>query len=126
MQTSLRGVLPEWHTLSSDEGSEEPVQFEIKPLDGMKWVDVLGGSYDPDTGVIDRTGIKNAFRLGVTNWRNIEDGDNPGQPLPFSRANMAKLPPGWILEMGNRVIDVSQIRGDQAKNSDSPSLSPET
>ena len=126
MKSSIKGVSPEWYTLDSESGETEPAQFYLKPLDGMSWTSVLMGSYNPETGEVDGSGIIKAFRLGVKNWRNIEDGDNPGQPLKFSSQAMASLHPAWIMEVGQRVMAISRLTQADEKNSDSPSSSPAT
>jgi len=122
MRQSIKGVSPEWWTLPGDD-DDDPVQFYLVPLDGLAWTAVLMDSYNPDTGEIGGTGIIRAFRTGVKNWRNIEDADNPGKPLKFSKQAMPKLNPGWIFEVGHRVLEISQINAEEAKNSVSPPLS---
>lgn len=124
MRTSVKGIAAEWYTLSGEEGEIEPVQFYIKPLDGMAWTSVLMESYSPETGEIGGEGLNKAFMLGVKGWRGIEDADNPGKPLRFSRQAMLSMRPAWILEVGQHILAISEISSEQAKNSDSPSSSP--
>lgn len=125
MKTSIKGLSPEWHTLSSEEGESDPVQFYLQPLDGMQWTAVLMEAFDPESGEIGPSGIIKAFKLGCKGWKNIEDGNHPGQELKFSSRVMGSLQPGWIMEVGQRVLEISNIGQATAKNSDSPSSSPE-
>jgi hypothetical protein len=120
VRSSIKGIAPEWYTLSADEGETEPVQFYLKPIDGMAWTAVLMESYNAETGEIGANGISKAFTLGVKGWRNIEDGNKPGEPLKFSRQAMTSMHPGWIMEVGQRVLEISKIDEATAKNSDSP------
>lgn len=126
MKSSIKGVAPEWYTLSSEEGEDNPVQFYIQPLNGEGWFDVMMESYDPETGEIGPKGIKKAFQVGVKGWRNIEDGNNPDELLRFSRPAMASLHAGWIMEVGKHVLTISRMSQDASKNSDSSSSSPDT
>lgn len=125
MKTSIKGLSPEWYTLTGEKGEDDPVQFYLQPLDGMQWTSVLMDSYDPETGEIGPTGIVRAFKLGCKGWRNIEDSAHPGQQLKFSQRVMGSLHPAWIMEVGQRVLEISNIDPATAKNSDSPSSSPE-
>ena len=121
MRSSIKGIAPEWWPLPADEGEEDPVRFYLKPLDGLAWTSVLMESYDAETGVVGGAGVIKAFKLGVKDWENIEDGDKPGQLLKFSLPAMGKLNPGWIMDVGNRILEISRIRAEESKNSDSPS-----
>ena len=126
MRSSIKGVAPEWYTLLSEEGEDDPVQFYLKPLDGIAWTSVLMESYSTETGEVGGAGVIKAFKLGVKNWKNIEDGDNPGTELKFAAQVIGRIQPGWIMEVGNRVMEISRLAAGTAKNSDSPSLSPKT
>ena len=121
MRSSIKGVAPAWYTLKVEEEKDEPVRFYIQPLDSWGWFDVMQGAYDPVTSEIDGSGIKTAFKLGVKRWENIEDADNPGEPLAFSRAAMARLPVGWIMEVGEHVLQISKVIGEESKISASQS-----
>jgi len=131
MRSSLKGVVPEWYTLQQEEGQAEPVQFYIQPLDGISstQVTILGLAPRKTVAQGAKIGfevIKTAFELGVKGWRNIEDADNPGQPLEFSPQAIRKLHRQWIIEVGGHVLETSEIGEERAKNSDSPSSSPAT
>lgn len=128
MRSNIKGVSPEWYTLSVDEGEPDPVQFYIKPLSSFDWMDVMAMStaQADDMFAVGMAGIKLGFRLGVKAWRNIEDVDKPGEQLKFSRAAMETLPVGWLMEVGQRVLELSRVSQDREKNSDSLSSSPAT
>ncbi len=131
MRSSIKGVLPEWYTLIIDKDEPEPVQFHLKPLDqfdsaGIKMQSLSARSSASNLETIGSEIVKTAFRRGVIDWRNIEDGDNPGQALEFSQAAMGKIPSDWIIEAGARVLEISALTEDESKNSDLPSPSPKT
>jgi hypothetical protein len=126
MRSSIKGVTPEWYTLEVEQGVADPVMFYIQPLGGMDWTAVLMESFNPATSSIGGAGIIKAFQLGVKNWRNIEDANKPGEQLRFSRKAMDALHPGWIMEVGKHILQISQMEEDQIKNSDSLLSSPKT
>lgn len=126
MRSSIKGVSPEWYTLESEVGADDPVQFYLQPLNGVAWTHVLMGSYNAETEEVDGSGITKAFRLGCKGWRNIEDGDHPGEQLPFSLKAIGSLYPAWIMEVGQEIMRISRLSEGDEKNSDSPSSSPET
>ena len=116
MRSSIKGVSPEWYTLAMDEGEDDPVQFYLKPLDGIDWAFVMMESYSTETGEIGGAGAIKAFKLGVKNWKNIEDADNQGNELRYSAQAFGKILPGWIMEVGNRVMEISRLTAGEAKN----------
>lgn len=121
MKQSSKTITPHWWTLPSDEDEETPVQFHIRPLDGFAATDVamMTLSARATNTVASRSGnevIKYAFRHGVIGWKNIEDADNPGQPLTFSQAAMSKLEPAWIMETGAHVLEISSLGAGDSKN----------
>lgn len=132
MRSSIKGIIPEWYTLEGEEGKPDPVQFELKSLDGFESMEIATlslmaqnpGASMTDVGQISSNIVKRAFQLGVKSWRNIEDKNNPGKMLPFSMGSMASIWPHWIMEVGARVLAISEISEAAAKNSDSPSSSP--
>jgi len=116
MRSSIKGVSPEWYTLAIDEGEDDPVQFYLKPLDGVAWTAVLMESYSTATGEVGGAGVIKAFKLGVKNWRGIEDADNPGNELRYAAQAFGKIQPGWIMEVGNRVMEISRLTAGESKN----------
>lgn len=127
MKTSVKGVEPEWYDLTDDGGDGRPAGFFIRPLNGMAMAEIVGdylkiGRDGQQT--IGARGITEAFRMGVTNWRNIEDADQPGSDLLFSRDNMGRLDWAVIMEVGAKVLELSQLREPDRKNLSSPSSSP--
>lgn len=126
MKTNIKGIAPEWYTLEEDQDDPEPVQFYIRPLDGFAAMEVamlsLSGRATSRAEAA-RAGsevLKTAFRLGVKDWRNIGDADNPDRPLAYSAAAMSSFPPGWIMEVGARVMELSELRSAEKKISGSP------
>ena len=119
MRSSIRGISPEWYELSNQEGETDPVQFLIRPLDGMEGADIVLNSYDARTGSINQGGIIAAFKLCVQDWKNIS---SPGAGLlDYSEHAMLSLRTPWILEVGARILEISELSEDGSKNSDLPS-----
>ena len=63
-------------------------------------------------------GAREAFFNGVIGWENIEDAENKGEQLPYSKSAMRTLPLGWLREVGNHVMAISQVTEGESKNSD--------
>ena len=127
MRSSIRGINPEWYRLEGDKDEPEPVEFYLKPLNGFGRSEVSMLSLSSRSGVRNAAVVASsdvinlAFQLGVKNWRNIEDGDKPGEQLQFSRTAMDSMREGWIIEVGARVLEISEVGVKESKNSDSPS-----
>lgn len=127
MRSSIKGIAPEWYRLAGDKDEPEPAEFHLKPLNGFGRTEVSVLSLSSRSGARNAAAeagsdvINLAFQLGVKNWRNIEDGDKPGEPLPFSRTAMDSMREEWIIEVGARVLEISDMGVKESKNSDSPS-----
>ena len=127
MRTNIKGVAPEWYELESERDKPDPVGFYLSPLDGFGRSDISMLSLSSRSGARNAPAlassavIKLAFQLGVKGWQNIEDADNPGEKLPFSSTAMASIHHQWILEVGARVLQISDMGAEESKNSDSPS-----
>lgn len=132
MKSCLKGVAPEWYTLEDDQGADEPAQFYIEPLNGFGATDISmmriaaqqADKSPAEAAVLGSELLRRAFQLGVRNWRNIADPDQPDQPLAFSKKAMERMRAAWIIEVGARVLAVSHLSPAEEKNSDSPSSSP--
>lgn len=112
--TALTGVSVEEYTPEAEREEESPATFTLRPLDGENWVKVMS-HYNPDTQRITGDGIYQAARLGLEGWNNVND--HRGKPLKFSSLNIRKLPGDLVIELGQRVIEISDQSGDQEKNS---------
>ena len=119
MRSSIKGIAPEWYELSNQEGESDPVKFLIRPLNGMEGAEILLNSYDARTGSINQGGIIAAFKLWVQDWKNIS---TPGHGLlDYSEHAMLALRTSWILDVGARILEISELSEDGSKNSDLPS-----
>lgn len=126
MKTSVKGVEPEWFDLPEPGGDGPVAGFLIKPLNGMQMAEIVGDYLKERNGqkTIGAGGITQAFRWGVKGWRNIEDGEHAGEDLLFTRENMQKIPWTAIMNVGARILELSQLGDSDRKNSSSPSSSP--
>lgn len=117
---ALTGLAPEWfeperykydkktHQLVIDdafelEEGEEPTGFEIRPLSSVEYVRVLGCGEGLEANI-------KAFEYGLVGWRNFTDDEfNIKEALEL-------IPPKYIMMIGSRVMEISSLDGEQAKN----------
>lgn len=135
MKKCIQGVTPEWFELDGQEGEADKTAFYLVPLDGFGRSDIsmlsMSSRSGGDNAAVYASAevMKLAFKLGVKDWRNIEDPDaepDPKRPektplLRFSLANMKRMDPAWIIEVGARVLKISDLGAEERKNSNSPS-----
>lgn len=122
MKQAIKGLNPEWYELEDEKGEPDATAFYMAPLDGFGRAEISMLTLSAragDAGAAAAAGaavMNAAFKLGVKNWKNIENPDDPGNALPFSRKNMVFMQPEWIIEVGARVLEISEMGPDEVKN----------
>ena len=107
------GLVPHWYTPASEEDDDNPASFEITPLKSPQ-IAGLQSEFDRATGEISGRGLYEAAKMGVTNWKNVNDHE--GKALPFSRANIDVIPYQVLVELGGEVLASSFLTGEDEKN----------
>jgi len=113
----IESLGPEWFTPAGFEEDSEPPQFKIRPLSQLRYLEVLNSAYIDKNGEpqLDNEQIVMALRYGVVGWRNVQRSN--GTAMPFSLANLEKLPASLLGEIATEIISRSELSEDQEKNS---------
>ena len=106
-----------WYTPISQESEDEPARFKVRPLTGAQALEVLD-DYDPRKGRFLSRGIQLALRHGLLDWENILD--EHGNPLECKPENLRYIPAVEANEVGNHIMDLAELGGEEEKNSESP------
>ncbi len=111
-----RGLAPTWYTPVSEEGSEDPARFKLKPLNRADLDMVFEGRTTDSEGnlILTARGIEHALRVGLVDWENVLDEND--KPLKFRIANFRYLP--WAIgqELAGELVNMSFLAEDEAKN----------
>lgn len=108
----LQGITPEWFTPKSEEDSENPTRFRIKPLNSEQLDYVMEGAamgQNGDVVDISARGKTYALRHGLLEWENFD--------CKFSHANFSKLPWPVRTEIAWKIVEISFMPEEAAKNS---------
>ena len=102
-----------------DKGTDDAAaaEYTLKPLSGLEHMEVMAYAEMNDQGNIVYTGksLRRAIAYGLKGWSNVFDSD--GEELPFSQQNIDRLPPLDLHQIGNEIINRSQLTGAERKNS---------
>lgn len=119
MAIQAREVLaPFWYTPASEEGAANPTRFKLRPLTGLEAFDA--GIYAGPDGNFRASsqGVRNVLGHALQGWENVVSPG--GDPMEFNITNPAAslraLPYMVLSELFNKVIEVSNLTGDQEKN----------
>lgn len=113
-------LAPSWYTPKSEEGDPTPTRFRVRPLDGAEQLEAYGFlSIDEETGVsfINTKGLVFCCMRGVTDWENPPFKMPDGGDKPFNAADLRKLDPLLIRELGMRVFSMTELGEHAEKNS---------
>lgn len=108
--TAISGLEPEWYTPNQpDDGA--PTEFLLKPLNGMEYAAVL--VHSNAAGGVSIQGVREAIRYGLIDWKNFNDAD--GKAVPFSQLNSSRINAVTLLELADKILEISELTGDQKK-----------
>jgi len=116
----VEGVDPFWYTPEAQQGEdvEEPAAFYIRPLTQGQLHYVFPEIATDDDGLIKSisgSGINYLLKKGVTDWRNVTDGQ--GHAVKFSSVRLLRVDIGVQQELAGKVFDASMLAEDERKNS---------
>ena len=114
---AVKGLVSEFYTPEQDCADEEKTAFEIKPLNGLVAMEVLAEARTDADGNLHLfpSSMVKALRHGLVGWRNFSD--ETGKEIKFSVTNFHRVPPFELNNIVNKIIDISQLSGDDEKNS---------
>lgn len=101
--------VPYWFTPTQEE-SDSPTRFKLKPLDGFERLEV---SAEVGARRV-ASAQKLAVMYGLVDWENLQD--QSGNQIKFSRENFRLLPVGVIAEIAVQVITSAKLSDEQKKN----------
>lgn len=114
---AVRGLVSEFYTPEQDCDEEEKTAFEIKPLNGLIAMEVLADGRTDENGNLhlSAAAMNKALRHGFVGWRNFND--EIGKAIKFSVANFHRVPPMELNNIVNKIVNISQLTGEEIKNS---------
>jgi len=114
---ALTGLVPVWYIPTSEhdvQPQDAASSFHCFPLTQPQLLEVQQ-FYDSDTKRLKPQAYAMAFRLGCRGWKNVQD--SAGLNLPWSPSAMDTIPAKEIAEIGNHVLEISSLTGEDEKNS---------
>ena len=113
MLTIRKKLSPTWFAVA---GSDPAAEFLLAPLSAAAFLDVRNELKLEEDGVFTISGqcVTDAVNASVKNWRNVLD--ESGQPLDFSRASLADLPPQVLHKLAVEIINRAVLWEIERKN----------
>lgn len=105
----ITDLAPYWFTPTQEE-SETPTRFKLKPLDGFETLEVSAEVGARRVAAAQKLAVK----YGLVDWENF--CDESGNNIKFSRENFRLLPVGAIAEIAVQVINGATLDKEQKKN----------
>lgn len=114
--TAVAGLVSEFYT-PEQEGEEDKTAFEIKPLNGLVAMEVLSEGRTDENGNLhlSAAAMNKTLRHGLVGWQNFND--ETGKAIKFSVTNFHRVPPMELNNIVNKIINSSQLTGEEIKNS---------
>lgn len=113
MQLTSKGLVAVWFAPEEADDEGKQAEFKIKPLTQPELLECMA-YMDYEQNVLKPKGLYVACRLSMVDWRGITEDD--GTATPFSRAAISRLPADALATIGLKIIQDSQLTGDEVKN----------
>jgi hypothetical protein len=101
------GITPEW---IQPDGCE--AKFYMKPLDSLDYAE-FRVSIKAGTGEISAESMRRTFQKSLLDWEGVED--EQGKPVKFDLSRISDIPTNIILNLINKVYEISQLRDNEKK-----------
>lgn len=112
---AMSNIAGEDFILPQQKDDENPVVFEIGPLDGLQYLDVMTELVKTETGGrFTGQGMIKIVKYGIKGWRNFKF---KGVEMPFSKENIKLVHGVHLSDIADRIIDLSVLGADEVKNS---------
>lgn len=103
----LRGIVSEWYTPDSEKDEEAPTRFKLKPLTPPQMEGIM--EILPSGGIgIPIKNYSQILKMAIEEWENFD------AKCVFT--NHDKIPQEVRIELGARVIEISQLSEDELGN----------
>ena len=115
--SAVKGLVSEFYTPEQDGDEAEKTAFEVKPLNGLIAMEVLSEGRTDENGNLhlSAAAMNKALRHGFVGWRHFND--ETGKEIKFSVTNFHRVPPMELNNIVNKIINMSQLTGEEIKNS---------
>lgn len=100
----------------SEVDANELTSFDLKPLNGLEYMEVISELKTDSEGVsrLSGEGLKKSIRYGLVGWDNFND--EQGRKVKFNKFNVSKVPPLVLAELASEIINVSETGNEERKN----------
>lgn len=110
------GISPESYIPQSQENSDSPANFQLRPLNGEEVCSV--GEYIKSGGPsgiqITGPGVFKILRFAISDWSGVFD--EQGKVVEFSRENFKFLPYTLCVELAIKIIMSSRLSEEESGN----------
>jgi len=105
------------YILPSQADDTNPTRYKIRPMNGMEHMDVLSITDLDENGHMRYKGpaLKKVINYGLKGWENLLNSD--GEEVKFSPAEINNLSPIDLHYIATEIINISELTGDERKNS---------
>jgi hypothetical protein len=111
------GLVKENYISKFDTGSDNKTTFELMPLNGFQYMEVMAEMRRNEDGDYRITvkGLRLAIKFGLIDWSGLLDPD--GSEINFNKDNISKLPSLVLSDLSGKIIDISELGDTERKNS---------
>jgi len=112
------GLTNEKYIPESQKNEVNPAEFNLKPLSGLEYMEVMSEMFQAEDGSIRMPGsaLRLAISYGLKGWKNFFD--ETGEDVPFSKPNVGRLPATVLSDLANKIISISELGVAERKNSE--------
>jgi len=106
-----------WFTPESENGEDNPTEFEICGLNGAQMAQVAPGIHIAnDDFSIDSKAMKLTLGFGLRGWRNFDNDQGPVKFFKNPEKNMEVLPYEIQIELAGAIFNASNVDEEERKN----------
>ncbi len=110
--TLVAKLSPVWYTPDSEEGKDNPIRFQLKPLTPPELDSALFNSTRNERGEVKEfhpNGVQFAMNVGIVDWENVGED--------FSPAKINSIRWAWRQELVTNIVAMGVLAGKEVKNS---------
>ncbi len=93
---------------------KNPPTFRIRPLTGLEYYEVVTGGYVNDKDIVNREGVEIVLGYGVLDGKNLNHKKTSYKKLTSEQRE--NLPMLWISQLVTKIMDISNLNGEEIKN----------
>ncbi|RDL44689.1 hypothetical protein DN730_09905 [Marinomonas piezotolerans] len=118
-------LVPTWYQSKLDKN--DPIEWLLKPLTGMEFMQVQSGARMTEEGgiVYSAQAQRDAMRFAIRDWKGVQH-EQTSEPIEYSYYLLETLPSQYLIEVFREIADRAMLREYERKNSSSQSQSTAT